>query len=113
MEAPFRPKGTAATCSLPDGNENDDSSGERKRMTGAQRALAVVVWAVFSASALARTVEGKFGRALVANSTAHADVNPVYGVVPITVECWAKVPAKSAEVVIIANEPRNSASHWE
>src|SRR5687768_15726778 len=82
-------------------------------MIGAGRALAVILSLISATTAMARTVQGKFGRALVAGSTAHADVNPVYGVVPITIECWAKIPAKSAEVVLVANEPRSSASHWE
>src|SRR4051812_38314055 len=61
-----------------------------------------------------KTVEGKFGKALVvAGGAAHGEVSPVYAVVPITVECFARVPGKTAEVVLLSNEPRGSGTHWE
>ncbi|HEV8293447.1 MAG TPA: DUF6797 domain-containing protein, partial [Tepidisphaeraceae bacterium] len=63
-----------------------------------------------------QTVEGKFGRALaVEKYSAYAGVNPVYTVVPLAVECFARIPAKStsAEIVLLANEPRSSGTHWD
>src|SRR5215212_7224331 len=75
------------------------------------------ILAVMSAAPLwARTVEGKFGRALaVENTSAYAGVNPIYSVVPLTVECFARIPARSnsAEIVLIANEGRGSGTHWD
>src|SRR6185436_20641110 len=64
----------------------------------------------------AQTVEGKFGRALaVEKYSAYAGVNQIYSVVPITVECFARIPAKStaAEIILLANEGRGSGTHWD
>src|SRR5438094_86601 len=78
--------------------------------------FAALLSLLLTAPALARTVEGKFGLALaVENTAAYAGVNPVYTVVPLTVECFARIPAKStsAEIVLLANEPRSSGTHWD
>src|SRR5882672_2442412 len=63
-----------------------------------------------------QTVEGKFGRAFAVDKySAYAGVNQIYTVVPLTVECFARMPAKStsAEIVLLANEPRSSGTHWD
>ena len=65
--------------------------------------------------------EGRFGRALgVGEQYAVAERNPIYFVVPMTVECWAKIgaaagpeKAKSGPTILLANEPRHSQTHWE
>ena len=63
---------------------------------------------------------GKFGGALaVGERYASAERNPIYFVVPMTVECWAKIgaagPAKAklGPTILLANEPRHSVTHWE
>ncbi len=78
--------------------------------------IALVISLLMSSPLWGRTVEGKFGLALaVENTAAYAGVNPVYTVVPLTVECFARIPAKSnsAEIVLLANEPRSSGTHWD
>src|SRR5262249_38662284 len=44
---------------------------------------------------------------------AEADGNPVYDLIPITVECRAKLSAKTGVNVIISNGLRISIRHWE
>lgn len=68
-----------------------------------------------SRPAVARTVaDGRFGRALsLHETTAHAAINPVYTVIPFTVECWAKLPSKENFNVLVANERKSSGTHWE
>ncbi len=56
---------------------------------------------------------GRFGRAVRPGERFPATaVNPVYTVLPITVECWAKLDKPVADAVLVANEPRHSGSHW-
>ena len=70
---------------------------------------------------VAPAAAGKFGGALaVGEEYAAAERNPIYFVVPMTVECWAKIgssggarKAKSAPTILIANEPRHSVTHWQ
>lgn len=61
-----------------------------------------------------QTVEGKFDRALaLEKTTAHAPDNPIYAVMPLTVECWVKLPAELAEnQILLANEIKTSGTHW-
>jgi len=81
----------------------------RLRPAALLAALAVVV----SFNALAQ-VEGKFGQALRPDSNyAAAAPNPVYTVLPLTIECWAKLSTKSAYNIVAANEPKHSVTHWE
>ena len=78
--------------------------------------IALLFSLLLSTPLCGQTVEGKFGRALaVEKYSAYAGVNPVYTVVPITVESFARIPAKStsAEIVLLANEPRSSGTHWD
>jgi hypothetical protein len=65
--------------------------------------------------AVAQSVEhGKFGRALKVGQTyAAADHNPIYIVTPLTVELWARINGKFDASILLANEPRNSRTHWE
>src|SRR5687768_17020278 len=44
---------------------------------------------------------------------AAAAPNPVYTVMPITVELRAKIAAKDGHNILIAKEPKNSVTHWE
>jgi hypothetical protein len=81
----------------------------RLRPAAVLAALAVSL----SLPALAQ-VEGKFGQALQPNTNyAAAAPNPVYTVLPLTVECWAKLSTKSAYNILAANEPKHSVTHWE
>ena len=64
--------------------------------------------------------EGKFGNGFgVGEQYAAAERNPIYFVVPMTVECWAKIgatgpaKAKAGPTILLANEPRHSVTHWE
>src|SRR5690348_7906719 len=65
----------------------------------------------------AQAVEGgKFGRALkvVEGSYVAVPYNQVYFCMPMTVECWVKLPAKpSADGIILSCGPRHSNEHWE
>src|SRR3954464_297782 len=77
---------------------------------------AILLSLLLSSPLFAQTVEGKFGRALaVEKYSAYAGVNPIYSVVPITVELFARIPAKatSAEIILLANEGRGSGTHWD
>ena len=83
----------------------------------------LVLLSVFIASpaAAATVAEGRFGRALVVGERyAAVERNPIYFVVPMTVECWAKIgaaagpdKARSSPTILLANEPRHSVTHWE
>ncbi|HEV8379488.1 MAG TPA: DUF6797 domain-containing protein, partial [Tepidisphaeraceae bacterium] len=78
--------------------------------------LALFCSLLLSSPLWGQTVEGKFGRGLaVEKYSAYAGVNPVYTVVPLTVECFARITAKStsAEIVLLSNEPRSSGTHWD
>ena len=44
---------------------------------------------------------------------AEAATNPAYGKPPLTVECWARLNGKSGFNVLVADEPKESATHWE
>jgi hypothetical protein len=59
-------------------------------------------------------VPGRFGQGLAVGQTyGVAAPNPVYTVMPLTVECWAKLSSKSAYNILVANEPKHSVTHWE
>src|SRR5262249_34278752 len=72
---------------------------------------------IMLASALAYSAgvtEGRFGQALHAGTTyGEAAAHPIYTVVPITVECWAKLGSKKAFNILLSNESRESGTHWE
>ena len=84
-------------------------------------------WTAFGLVALAAVAQsaaaapGKFGQALlVGEQYAAAERNPIYFVIPMTVECWARIgaaagpdKARSAPTILLANEPRHSQTHWE
>jgi glucose/arabinose dehydrogenase len=69
----------------------------------------------------AKAAPGRFGQALPGGDQyAAAERNPIYFVVPMTVECWARIgaaagpeKAKSNPTILLANEPRHSQTHWE
>ncbi len=59
-------------------------------------------------------VEGKFGQALDASKggayfAAHADHRNA----TVTVDCWTKLTSKEGYNILIASEPKSSATHWE
>ncbi|HWE02327.1 MAG TPA: DUF6797 domain-containing protein [Tepidisphaeraceae bacterium] len=59
---------------------------------------------------------GKFGRALkvVEGSYAAIPYSQVYFSMPMTVECWVKLPPKpAADSIILSSGPRHSNEHWE
>ena len=74
-------------------------------------ALTLSLW---SPAHAAHTAPGPFGQALVADQ-ASAQVKPAaaFSKRPLTVECWAKLHSKSAYNIVIANESKKSATHWE
>jgi len=77
------------------------------------RALSVSVF-LFSAYGAADPQEGAFGQALDARRGAlvmPADV--AYGAVPLTVECRVKLLKKDQYNILVANETKASAKHWE
>src|SRR4051812_47734005 len=75
--------------------------------------IALCVLSSFAIPAAAQ-VEGRFGQAFQsADAYAAAPPNPVYTVMPLTVECWAKLSTKSAYNILVANEPKSSVTHWE
>lgn len=58
--------------------------------------------------------EGKFGKALNARAGgAFAPSREDYRQPPITVECWAKLRSKGNFNILVANENKSSATHWE
>src|SRR5215203_3443701 len=68
------------------------------------------------------TGPGRFGKALSPKQVyGAAERNTVYFVVPMTVECWAKIggegaaaqKAKALPTILLSNEPRHSVTHWE
>jgi|GEM_PF-110905 len=66
-----------------------------------------------AASAL-RLTEGKFGQALDARSSGVSiEAKPMQRSVPLTVECWTKLSSKDSFNILIASEPKSSATHWE
>jgi hypothetical protein len=59
-------------------------------------------------------VAGRFGHALNARKThAAARARPAYQKSPLTVECWAKVASKTNFNILVANNVKESADHWE
>lgn len=57
---------------------------------------------------------GKFGQALDARATGVSiQPKPEQVSVPLTVECWARLEAKAGFNILIASEPKSSATHWE
>ena len=67
------------------------------------------------------TGPGRFGKALSPKEVyGAAERNTVYFVVPMTVECWAKIggdgdaaKVKTLPTILLSNEPRHSLTHWE
>ena len=63
-----------------------------------------------------KTVDGKFGKALNASATS-LRVSPkpksTYSQRPFTVECWARLADTSSYNILVANESKASATHWE
>lgn len=58
--------------------------------------------------------EGKFGGALNARGTfAIAQHRDEYGLPPISAECWAKLDGKAGFNILVANNLKESADHWE
>src|SRR3954464_6269388 len=77
------------------------------------RLITALALCVVSVSTFAQG-EGRFGQGVsVGQAYGAAAPNPVYTVMPLTVECWAKLSTKSAYNILIANEPKNSVTHWE
>ena len=59
-------------------------------------------------------VDGHFGKALNARAGgAFAAPRAAYRTPPITVECWAKLHSKGNFNILVANENKSSATHWE
>lgn len=59
-------------------------------------------------------VEGRFGQALNARATgAFVPAKAAYRTPPLTVECWAKLDSKQSYNILVANELKTSATHWE
>jgi len=57
---------------------------------------------------------GKFGSALAPSQLgALAQPSPAYNKRPLTVECWAQVFSKTGFNILVANELKSSATHWE
>ena len=44
---------------------------------------------------------------------AEATAKPDYGKPPLTVECWARLKGRTGYNILAANEPKESATHWE
>src|SRR4051812_1225356 len=85
------------------------------RVYGFQR-LTLAMLLLLACSARAQTVNGgRFGRAARAPESPFraAPIQPVYTLMPITVECWAKLDAADRTSVLVANELRHSGTHWE
>lgn len=58
--------------------------------------------------------EGKFGKALDARAGgAFVEGRKEYREPPLTAECWAKLNGKGPYHILIANELKSSATHWE
>ena len=59
-------------------------------------------------------VEGRFGKALNAReAVAAVAANEAYVHPPLTVECWTRLFSKNGFNILVANEPKTSATHWE
>ncbi len=60
------------------------------------------------------TVDGRFGKALNAAATSvRITPKPIYSQRPFTVECRAKLADRSSYNILVANESKASATHWE
>ena len=58
--------------------------------------------------------QGRFGKALDARAGgAFAPARDAYRTPPLTVECWAKLHSKNNFNILVANEDKSSATHWE
>lgn len=58
--------------------------------------------------------EGRFDKALDARAGAVAvDGREDFRKPPLTVECWAKLDSKDSYNILVANESKSSATHWE
>ncbi len=58
--------------------------------------------------------DGRFGKALdCRRGGALASGRAEYSLRPITVDCWARLFGKSSFNILVASEPKTSASHWE
>ncbi len=91
---------------------------ETPPMTTIKITSALTAVLLFVSLASAGTVEqGRFGRGITVGGDQYvaADYNPVYALVPMTVEFWAKVPeaARKNPNVLIAAGPKNSRDHWD
>lgn len=85
-----------------------------RTMRKSATALVLGCIAVQQFPAFGEAVEGRFGRALdAARGCAKAQPAPACSARPITVECWAKLRSKAAYNILIANEAKSSATHWE
>src|SRR5688500_18897299 len=87
-----------------------------RRIMGVMREfVAGAVMAVGAVPAQSQTTsQGRFGGALQPREQyVAASPNPVYSNRPITVECWAKLTSKTADTVLVANEPKSSTNHWQ
>lgn len=109
-------KGNTGILPVPD----DAGHGQDARVTVKLnlRLNAVLIFVVslfsFSAAFAQPTAPGRFGQSLHIKSTfGEAAPNPIYTVVPITVECFAKLDSKNEFTILVANEPKNSGTHWE
>ena len=77
---------------------------------------AVCLTALFLALGAVRAATPPGGEAhvLVASSqTAAVSANALYAERPLTVECWAKLAGARGYNILVANEPKASAAHWE
>jgi type 1 glutamine amidotransferase len=76
--------------------------------------LAAIGGNVGGRSAESPLADGHFGKALNARAGgAFAPTRADYRNPPLTVECWAKLHSKGNYNILIANENKSSATHWE
>src|SRR5450759_1445173 len=69
---------------------------------------------VFSQTPADVRPDAGFGAALNVNgATAQIAPNAAYGIAPLTVECWVKLDSARSYNIVIANEAKASATHWE
>jgi type 1 glutamine amidotransferase len=67
-----------------------------------------------SVAPTAPLVAGKFGKALDARvARGVVPGSKVFREPPLSVECWAKVHSKAGFQILVANETKASATHWE
>ncbi|RCS54279.1 hypothetical protein DTL42_03800 [Bremerella cremea] len=55
----------------------------------------------------------RFGQALDGPGGIFIDAKAEYRTPPLTVECWARLDSKNQYNILIANESKSSATHWE